>query len=116
MLHCEPFDPAAQFLITQSFIRPPMLQYSIGGLFRSLCLSVVCLLSTSLCIVAKFHPKPSQVVFSTVFLRYNFLPEVDSGVVSDIDGDNASLDVHVKCGDSRSNSFRDIRGADFVSN
>ena len=30
--------------------------------------------------------------------------------------DNVGMDVPIKFGDSRSNDFRDIRGADFVSN
>ena len=30
--------------------------------------------------------------------------------------DNVGVDVPIKCGDSRSNRFRDIRGADFVTN
>ena len=30
--------------------------------------------------------------------------------------DNVGVDVEIKFGDSRSNSYRDIRGADFVSN
>ena len=30
--------------------------------------------------------------------------------------DNVGMDVFVKFGDSRSNDFQDIRGADFVSN
>ena len=30
--------------------------------------------------------------------------------------DNFGVDVPIKFGDSRSNGFRDIRGADFVSN
>ena len=30
--------------------------------------------------------------------------------------DNVGVDVAIKCDDSRSNGFRDIRGADFVSN
>ena len=45
--------------------------------------------------------------------RYNFRPEVDSDVVSGAAVDNVGP---VKLGDSRSNGFRDIRGADFVSN
>ena len=30
--------------------------------------------------------------------------------------DNVSMDVFIKFGDSRQNVFRDIRGADFLSN
>ena len=43
-------------------------------------------------------------------------PEVDNDVISGMTVDNVGMDVHVKFGDSRSNGFRDIRGADFVSN
>ena len=44
----------------------------------------------------------------TVF-RYNFRPEVDNDVIS-------GVVVCVKFGDSWSNGFRGIRGADFVAN
>ena len=50
------------------------------------------------------------------FFRYNFRPEVDDNVLSGVAVDNVGMDVPVKCGDSRSNGFCDIRGADFVSN
>ena len=36
--------------------------------------------------------------------------------MSDMAVENVGIDVAIKCGDSRSNGFRDIRGADFVSN
>ena len=62
----------------------------------------------------KFHPKPFEVVFSTVF-PHNIRPEVDNDVTSGVAVDNVGMDVCVKFGDSRSNGFRDIR-ADFVSN
>ena len=42
--------------------------------------------------------------------------EVDSDVISGIAVDNVSMDVPIKFGNSRSNGFTDIRGADFVSN
>ena len=42
-------------------------------------------------------------------------PEVDNDVISGMTVDNFGMDVPIKFGDSRSNSFRDIRGADFVS-
>ena len=37
--------------------------------------------------------------------------EIDNDVI-----DNVGMGVPIKCGDCRSNGFRDIRGADFVSN
>ena len=58
-------------------------------------------------------PKPSEVVFSTVF-RYTFRSEVDSDVISGMTLDYVVVDVRVKFGYSMSNSSRDIRGADFV--
>ena len=63
----------------------------------------------------KFHPKPSETVFSTGF-PYNFWPEVDTDVISDVAVDNVGINVCVKFDDSRSNGFWDIRWADFVSN
>ena len=54
-------------------------------------------------------------MYSTVF-PYNFLPEVDNDVISGMSVDSVRMDVHVKFDDSSSNGFRDIRGADFVSN
>ena len=47
---------------------------------------------------------------------YNFRPEVDNGVVSGAAVDNVGTDVSLKFCGSRSNGFRAIRGADFVSN
>ena len=66
-------------------------------------------------ILEKFPQKSSEAVKSTVF-PYNFRPEVDNDVISDTAVDNVSVDVPIKFGDSRSNGFRDIRGADFVLN
>ena len=63
----------------------------------------------------KFPPKPSEAVCSTVF-PYNFRPDVDNGIISGVAVDNVGIDVPIKFGDSMSNSFRDIRGAVFVSN
>ena len=60
-------------------------------------------------------PKPSEAVFSTVS-PYNFRLEVDNDVISGTGIDNVGMDVPVKFGDSRSNGFRNIRGADFTSN
>ena len=57
----------------------------------------------------------SEAVFSTVF-PYNFRLEIDNDVISGVAIENFGMDVRVKFGDSRSNDFRDIRGADFVSN
>ena len=53
--------------------------------------------------------------FRQVF-RYNFRPAADNDVISGAAVDNVGMDVPVKVGDSRSNDFRDIQGADFVSN
>ena len=44
--------------------------------------------------------------------RYNFLQEVDSGVISGMAGDY----VRVKFGNYGANGFRNIRRADFVTN
>ena len=43
---------------------------------------------------------------------YNFRLEVGNDVISGVAVDNFGTDTYVKFGDSRSNSFRDIRGAD----
>ena len=43
-------------------------------------------------------------------------PEIDNDVISGVAVNNAGVDVPIKFGDSRSNGFPDIRGADFVSN
>ena len=51
-----------------------------------------------------------------MFFPYNFRPEADSDVISGMAVDNVGMDVPIKFGDSSSNGFRDIRGADFVSN
>ena len=42
--------------------------------------------------------------------------EVDNDVISGMAVDNVGVGVPIKFGDSRSNGFQDIRGADFVSN
>ena len=44
---------------------------------------------------------------------YNFRPEEDNDVISDV---LVGMAARVKFGDSRSAISRDIRGADFVSN
>ena len=49
-----------------------------------------------------------------VFAIYH-RPEIDIDVISGQAVDNVGVDVHIKFGDSRSNRFRDIRGADFVT-
>ena len=68
-------------------------------------------------VLEKFHPNPLDAIFYiSSFFRYNFRPEVDNEVISYVAADYAGMDVHVKCGDSRSNGSRDIRNADFVSN
>ena len=56
----------------------------------------------------KLHPKPSEAVFSTVFFRFDFRPEVDNAVLSAVAVDIVGVDVPVKLGDSRSNGFGDI--------
>ena len=43
-------------------------------------------------------------------------PEIDNDVISGLAVDNVGVHVPIKFGDSRSTGFRDIRGADFVSN
>ena len=42
-------------------------------------------------------------------------PEIDNEVISGVAVDNVGVDVPIKFGDSTSNRFRGIRGADFVS-
>ena len=55
-------------------------------------------------------------IFDSLF-HYNFLSEVDNDVISGVAVDIVGMDVCVKFGDSRSNGFWDIRGADiFMSN
>ena len=46
----------------------------------------------------------------------NFHPEVDDDIVSGVTVGLVGMDAPIKLGGSRSNGFRDIRGADFVSN
>ena len=55
-------------------------------------------------VLEKFHPMPSEAAFSTVF-PYSLWPEVDIDVISVKAVDNVGVDVIVKFGDSRSNSF-----------
>ena len=43
-------------------------------------------------------------------------PEVDGDVISGVAIENIGVDIPIKFGDSRSNRFGDIRGANFVSN
>ena len=62
-----------------------------------------------------FREIPSHAVFSTAS-HCNFRPEVANGVISGAAVDYVRRDFIVKLGDSRSNSFRDIREAIFVSN
>ena len=64
----------------------------------------------------KFHLKPAEAVFSTVFFRYNFRPEVDNDVIFGVDVYHVCVDVRVKFADSRLNGFKDIREAYFLSN
>ena len=48
-------------------------------------------------VLEKFNPKPSEATFSTVF-PYNFRPEVDNDLVSDMAVDNVGMDVPIKIG------------------
>ena len=61
---------------------------------------------------------PTEAVGGDIFdcFLYNFRHEVDNDVISGVAIDNVGVDVCAKFGDSRSNGFRDIRRADFVSN
>ena len=43
-------------------------------------------------------------------------PEIYNDVISGLAVDSVGFDVPIKFGNSTSNGFRDIRGADFVSN
>ena len=51
-----------------------------------------------------------------LFFPYNFRSEIDNDVIPDVAVENVGVDICVKLGDSRSNGFQNIRGADFVSN
>ena len=66
-------------------------------------------------VLEKFPQEPSEAVKSTYFwiFPYSFRPEVGNDVISGIVVESVGLDVPVKFGDSVSNGFRDIRGADF---
>ena len=66
-------------------------------------------------VLEKFPQKLSESVKSTVF-PYTFRLEVGNDVISGMAVANVGMDVPIKFSDSRSNSFRDIRRADFVSN
>ena len=46
-------------------------------------------------VLEKFHPKPPMAVFLTVF-GYNFGPEVDVDVISDVAVEYVGMDVRVK--------------------
>ena len=59
-------------------------------------------------------PEAGGSAISKVCFRYNFRPEVDNHVISDVAIACVGLDVRVKFGDSRSNGSRDIEGADFI--
>ena len=50
------------------------------------------------------------------FLSYNFRSAVDNHDISGVVVNNAVIDICVKVCDCRSDGFRDIRGAAFVSN
>ena len=67
-------------------------------------------------VLDKFYPKPSEGGIFRLFFPYDFQPEVDNDVISGMAVDNHGMDVPIKCGDSRSNDLRDMRGADVVSN
>ena len=95
---------AADDLIFGRFMKPIVLEKCVK--FRDPCLNCSWEIPT----------EASEAVFSTVFFCYNCRPEVDNDVISDVAVDNVSMDVRVKFGDSRSNFFRDIGGADLISN
>ena len=57
----------------------------------------------------KFHPKPSEAAFSTVFFRFSFRLELISHVIS---GVNVGINVPVKCADSISNGSRAAKPSD----
>ena len=67
---------------------------------------------------------PPEAVGGGIFDRFsvfrlfphNFRHEVDPDVVSDVAVENVGMDVPVKSVIPGENGFRDIRGADFVSN
>ena len=67
----------------------------------------------------RYREIPPQSAAGGIFRRfspYNFRLEVDNDVISCVVEDNVAMNVSVKHGDSRPNGFREIRGADFVSN
>ena len=66
----------------------------------------------------RFREIPPESVGGGIFdcFPYNFRPEVHNDVISGMAVNNVGVDVPIKFGGSRSNGFRNIRGADFVSN
>ena len=68
----------------------------------------------------KFHDptlnRSRQRQYFRLFFHYNFRPKTDNYVISRVAIDNVGVDVPIKFCDTRSNGFREIRGADFVSN
>ena len=67
------------------------------------------------CRPKEIPPKLSEAVFSAVFLCYNFPPEHDNDIISGVAIQYVGVDVYIKFGDYRSNGFRNIRAATFVS-
>ena len=50
----------------------------------------------------EFDQRPMEVVFLVVFFNFDkYRPEVDCGVISGVDVDNVTMDVHVEFVDSR---------------
>ena len=99
---CRP--EAAGDVISSRFVRAIALDRHVKA--RDRCLTVL----------EKFHQKPLRAVFADSVFRYNFRPEVDNEDISGIVIERVGIDVHVKFGDSRSDSSPNIRGAVFASN
>ena len=97
--------------------RPKAVSDVISGTFvgRLSSISVSNFVVLAETVLEKLHHKTVGGCILDTF-RYNFQLEVDNDVISGVAVGNIGMDVHVKFGDSRSNGFRDIRGADFVSN
>ena len=55
-------------------------------------------------VLKEFDSKPSEAAFSPIFFRDNFRPEVYIDTISGVVVDQTGTDIHVKFGDSRSNS------------
>ena len=62
----------------------------------------------ALTFLEKFHLKPSEAAFSTVFFRGNFLPEPVSDVISSANAGQVGVDAHVKLGASIAQTVLEI--------